>query len=469
VARVNALGIGEVRSFEEWQRFYPDGAASAQVIGFTDIDERGQEGVESSLDALLRPQPGRRVVIRNRLGEIVDNEIIDPPQPGKSVHLTIDARIQNAAYGALRDAVLRHEAESGAAVVIDARTGELLALANWPSFEPNSRRTSGSEALRNRVVTDTFEPGSVVKPIHVATALTEGWITSNTVFDVSPGWLRLGRFPIRDVSPREALSVGGILERSSNVGMVRMMRGDDGARAVARVPGAVRGDVRRDKTPMWSMLHDVGFGAVPALPFPGTAGGRLRDVSAWSAIDHAVMAYGYGMSVSLLQLARAYTLFGEQRYALPVSLIKPAPSGLPGADVPGLSALPGFSGAGAPPLPAISAQTAREIRHMLEQVTNEHASGRRARVEGYRVGAKTGTSRKIDGKNYINNRYFATTVGLAPITAPRFVVAVMIDDPKGKIRGGGTVAAPVFSRIMAETLRLNGVPPEGVLNAQPAV
>lgn len=439
VARIDALELPWIRSFQEWRRFYPDGPASAQVVGFTDIDERGQEGVEAALDDALRPRFGRRVVIRNRLGEIVDGEMAVAPQRGQSVRLTIDARIQHAAFDALRSAVAAHGAQAGGAVVLDASSGEVLALANWPSFDPNVRRTLSGAALRNRVVTDTFEPGSTIKPIHIANALEAGWVEPNTMFDVSPGWIRLGRFTVRDVSPRSNLSVEQILVKSSNVGMVRMM-------------------LDQDKDAMWSMLQRAGFGEAPDIAFPGIASGKLRAAKSWGRIDHAAHAYGYGMSASLLQLARAYTMFGAEGRVMPLVLrcdrLMHARDSQQG-DVQ-------QSDAQEHAAPVISRQTAATVRKMLGAVTGPEGTARRARVDGFEVGVKTGTTRKLNGRKYAEKTYLATAVGIAPLDSPRYVVAVMVDDPRGAVRGGGAVAAPVFSRIMSETLRLNGVLPDAI-------
>ncbi|MGI4861128.1 MAG: peptidoglycan D,D-transpeptidase FtsI family protein [Janthinobacterium lividum] len=449
-ARIDALGIAAVRSFDEWKRFYPDGEASAQVVGFTDIDERGQEGIEASQDARLRPRPGRRVVIRSRLGDIVEDGLIEAPRPGAPVHLTIDARLQHLAFTALRAAIAQHDAQAGGAVVVDAVNGEILALVNWPSFDPNAPRGRQPGGVRNRVVTDTFEPGSTIKPIHVAAALEAGRVTPQTVFDVSPGWLRLGKFTVRDVSPQQALSVEDIVQRSSNVGMVRMTQ-------------------HESREAMWHVLRQAGFGAAPDIGFPGTAAGRLRDVQAWSNIDQAALSYGYGASVSLLQLARAYTMFGAAGQLLPLSLVSGAPgtraaagAALPAplADVGGTGDATDAADATNAPAPGISPRTALQVRHMLERATGPQGTARRGKVEQYRVGVKTGTTRKVDGGAYATRRYLATAVGIAPVAAPRFVVAVMIDDPKGAARGGGAVAAPVFSRIMGEALRLHGVAPD---------
>lgn len=445
-AQIDALGIPEVRSSEAWQRYYPDGPASAQIIGFTDIDGHGLEGIEASLEDRLKPLAGRRTVIRNRLGEIVDNDIVDQPQAGDAVHLTIDARLQNVAFAALQKAVVENNAQAGGAVVIDARNGEILALANWPSFDPADRRARIGPQVRNRVVTDIFEPGSVIKPLHIAHALERGWVTPESIIDVSPGWIRLSRFTVRDVSPRGALSIGEILRYSSNVGMVRLMQRD---------------------TPeqMWSTLRDAGFGVAPSLPFPGAAAGKLRPVEHWSGIDQAALSYGYGISLSLLQLARAYTMFGPAGSALPLSLLR-EPGGMVAGDAVDAAYLVDATEVGQAAKPVVSdvaplsARTTQQVRHMLEGVTQAGGTAHRARVDGFLVGAKTGTTRKMAGKGYAEREYVATTVGIAPVSLPRFVVAVMIDGPTGAVRGGGAVAAPVFSTIMSETLRLMHVLPD---------
>lgn len=430
--RIDALGIPEVRTDDAWERFYPDGPASAQVVGFTDIDGKGIEGVEASMEAQLHPAIGKRAVIRNRMGAIVEGEMTTPPTPGTDVHLTIDARLQQAAFDALRHAVEANQAEAGGAVVIDARNGEIRALANWPSFDPADRRGRRGGDVRNRVVTDVFEPGSTIKPIHVAQALERGWVTPTTIFDTSPGRLRLGRFTVTDTSPRAALTVQGILRYSSNVGMVRMMQNEPA-------------------DAMWQSLHEAGFGVVPLRDFPGAAAGQLRPVSAWSGIDQAALSYGYGVSVSLLQLAHAYTMFGDTGTLLPLSLVQTRGGALE-ADNTGQH-------------PQLSPHTAWVIRHLLEGVTEANGTARLARVDDFRVGAKTGTSKKPGARGYLRREYLATAVGVAPVDHPRFVVAVMIDRPQGRLRGGGTVAAPALSVLMRAALHLENVPPDSVARA----
>lgn len=450
-AKVEALGIPEVRTTEAWQRYYPDGAASAQIVGFADIDEQGQEGVEAGLNARLMPQAGHRQVIRNRLGEIVDNDVMSVPVPGEQVRLTIDSRIQQAAYRALQHAIAEHHAYAGGAVVIDARNGEILAMANWPSYDPNDVRARGGARVRNRVIADVFEPGSTIKPIHVAQALQHGWVTPDTIIDVAPGAIRLGRFTVRDTAPRTALSVRDVLRYSSNVGMVRMMA---------------------QETPeqMWSSLRRSGLGSAPDLPFPGVAEGLLRPVSRWSGIDQAALSYGYGTAVSLLQLARAYTQFGPSGEVLTLKLAyppdEPTAGDTVGARASGTPSAPRASLA--PPAPiddlkhslALSPQVSAQMRALLHSVAEPGGTAHRARVDGFVVGAKTGTTRKMGTHGYEKNEYLATAVGIVPVADPRFVVAVMIDRPQGKTRGGASVAVPVLATVMQETLRLSRIAPD---------
>ena len=453
-AKVAALGIPEVRTTEAWQRYYPDGAASAQIVGFADVDEQGQEGVEAGLNARLMPQAGHRQVIRNRLGEIVDNDVMLAPVPGEQVRLTIDSRIQQAAYRALEHAIAEHEAHAGGAVVIDARNGEILAMANWPSYDPNDARARGGARVRNRVIADVFEPGSTIKPIHVAQALQHGWVTPDTIIDVAPGAIRLGRFTVRDTAPRAELSVRDVLRYSSNVGMVRMMA---------------------EETPeqMWSSLRRSGFGSAPDLPFPGVAEGLLRPVSRWSKIDQAALSYGYGTAVSLLQLARAYTQFGPSGEVLPLTLAYP-PHSLAANDAVGSGALGAPSASMALPAPAddlthslaLTPAISAQMRALLHSVAEPGGTAHRARVDGFVVGAKTGTTRKMGTHGYEKNEYLATAVGIVPVADPRFVVAVMIDRPQGKTRGGASVAVPVLSTVMQETLRLSRITPDYLSTVQ---
>ncbi|WP_347555342.1 penicillin-binding protein 2 [Robbsia sp. KACC 23696] len=447
--KVRALGIPEIRSSEAWQRVYPDGIASAQLLGFTDIDGTGQEGIEAAYDAQLQPHPGARAVIRNRRGEIVDNEVLREPVMGQQLQLTIDARLQQASYKALEQAVRAHGAVGGGAVVLDARTGEVLAMTNWPSFDPGKPRARSGDAVRNRVITDQFEPGSTIKPIHVANALQRGWVKPDTIINVAPGWERVGRFVIRDTMPRDALSVGGVLQYSSNVGMIRLMS-------------------RGTAAQVHQGLEEAGFGTRPDLPFPGASAGRLRAVSAWSGTDKAAFSYGYGFSVSLLQLARAFTMFGPEGRVLPLALTVAPPRGglADGADTAAAAAAEKDAAVSVPTptqmtqLTQLSPKTTQAVRRMLRDGVDGDGSAKRARVAHYAMAAKTGTTRKLAGKQYAQNAYLATAVGLAPEADPRYVVAVMIDGPTGAVRGGGTVATPVLSQIMADALRFGAVMPD---------
>lgn len=395
------------------------GEAAAHVVGFTGLEGDGQEGVELALNPRLLAQNGQRMVIRDRLGRVVeDRGLLRSPRDGEAVTLTLDSRIQHLAHESLREAIARHGAKAGGAVVLDARTGEVLALANWPTYDPNHRSSLRGEMLRNRVVTDLFEPGSTIKPLNVALALDLGAITPATTVDTFGGSLRLGAgYTVRDVSRAGRLDVAGVLQKSSNVGMVQNMQ-------------------RVDSQAMGDSFHRFGLGVAPALGFPGTASGWLRPASRWKPIEHATMAYGYGLSVSLLQLAQAYTVFAGDGMLRPVSLLH---------------------GASAASQPVVSARTAMQVRHMLE-----NAAPRGAAINGYRVGGKSGTTRKMVGRRYDVNRYLSHYVGMAPVSAPRVVVAVTLDDPDPSKGGyyGGAVAAPVFADIAAGALHLLGTPPD---------
>ncbi|SDV48440.1 peptidoglycan D,D-transpeptidase FtsI family protein [Chitinasiproducens palmae] len=419
---IAALKIPGIYRQPEWQRVYPMGESAAHVVGFTGLEGQGQEGIELALNQQLLAQNGQRLVIRDRLGRVVeDRGLLRSPRDGAAVQLTIDSRLQHLAYSELRAAVERHGAKAGGAVVLDARTGEILALANWPSYEPNQRSKLRGEQLRNRVVTDLFEPGSTIKPLNVALALDRGMVRPGTVVDTLGGSMKLGGgYTVKDVSRSTSLSVADVLKKSSNVGMVQIMH---------RVPSQE----------MWLSFQRFGLGHAPSVAFPGTAAGWVRPAARWKPIEHATMSYGYGLSVSLLQMAQAYTVFAGDGAMRPVSLL----SGQPGV-----------------PQHVVRPETARAVRDMLEL-----AAAKASAVEGYRVGGKSGTTRKLVGGRYGAARYLSNFIGIAPLSNPRIVVAVTIDDPTKGGYYGGAVAAPVFSDIAAGALHLLGVAPD--LHVQP--
>jgi len=424
-AAVQALGLKGVHEHPEYRRYYPGGEVTAHVIGFTGVDDAGQEGVELAHQALLGGKPGSRRVIRDRLGRIVEDvESIRSGQDGTDLALSIDSKIQNLAFGALKTAVESHRAKAGAIIVVDVRTGEILALANTPSYNPNNRARLTGAQLRNRVITDLFEPGSTLKPFTVALALETGKVGATTIVQTGPGRLTLANYTIRDVHPAASLSVGEVLARSSNVGAAKI------ALALPREA-------------MWDFFRRVGFGAAPELGFPGAAAGRLRHYKSWRPIEQATMGYGHGISLSLAQLARAYTVFARDGELVPLTLVK--------------------TGAAASGDKVLSAEAARAVRAMLEASVQPGATGPRARIMGWRVAGKTGTAHKQENGGYAPDKYLASFVGFAPVSAPRLVVAVMIDEPSAGEHYGGSVAAPIFSQVMQGALRLLRVPHDAPL------
>jgi len=424
-AAVQALGLKGIHDHPEYRRYYPGGEVTAHVIGFTGVDDAGQEGVELAHQALLGGKPGSRRVIRDRLGRIVEDvESIRSGQDGTNLALAIDSKIQNLAFSALKSAVEHHRAKAGAIIAVDVRTGEILALANIPSYNPNNRARLTGAQLRNRVITDLFEPGSTLKPFTVALALETGKVSASTVVHTAPGRLTLAKYTIRDVHPAASQSVGEVLARSSNVGAAKI------ALALPREA-------------MWDFYRRVGFGAAPELGFPGAAAGKLRHYKTWRPIEQATLGYGHGMSLSLAQLARAYTVFARDGELVPLTLVKT------GAAVSGEKVL--------------SAEAARAVRAMLEASVQPGATGPRARIMGWRVAGKTGTAHKQENGGYAPDKYLSSFVGFAPVSAPRLVIAVMIDEPSAGQHYGGSVAAPVFAQVMQGALRLLGVPHDAPL------
>ncbi len=423
VERATALHIAGLYTKPAYRRYYPAGEVTAQVLGVTDVEDRGQEGLELTYQSWLAGEPGAKRVIRDRLGNVVEVlERLKAPRPGRDLALSVNQHIQYLAYRELSDAVAQNQARAGAVVVLDARTGEILALANTPSYNPNARSTFSPERLRNRAVTDSFEPGSTMKPMMVATALDAKVVTPDTVIDTGPGWLMVGEKRISDVHPKGVLTVAQAIQVSSNVALAKI--------ALEKVHGE----------DYWNLLTRAGFGAQPKSGMPGEASGRLRPYATWRPIEKATMAFGMGLSVSLLQLAHAYTAFANEGV------------------MPQLTALRRETRAVGTRV--MSAETAREVLAMLELVTHNDGTAPQARVVGYRVAGKTGTAHKLVGGAYSSTKYVSSFVGLAPASNPRLVVAVMIDEPMGKEYYGGLVAAPVFSHVMAGALRFMAVPPD---------
>jgi cell division protein FtsI (penicillin-binding protein 3) len=418
--QIKLLEIPGIGLNNEYRRFYPEGEAMAHVVGFTNVNDKGQEGMELSREKELAGHPGQRRVVVDRLGRVVEEmAILQLPQNGKDLNLSIDSKIQFLAYNAVKSAVETHHAKAGGAVVLDTQTGEILALANYPSYNPNDRKYLTGEQLRNRVLTDTFEPGSTMKPITVSLALEKGQVQPNTQMAIGAKYL-IGPKPITDTHPYGTLTVAQIIQKSSNIGTAKLA-------------------MNTSPQEMWDLYTAAGFGQTPKIGFPGAVAGTLHPYKKWVPSDQARIAFGYGISASLFQVARAYTIFARDGELVPLT-IERSPEFKPGT-------------------PVISAKTAIEMRSMLESVTEPGGTAVKAQAEGFRVGGKTGTAHKLVGKGY-GNKYRAYFVGLAPISAPRIVVAVMIDEPTGGSHYGGDVAAPVFSTIVSETLHTLNVLPD---------
>ncbi|MBS1158270.1 MAG: penicillin-binding protein 2 [Proteobacteria bacterium] len=431
--RIAALKLPGVHQELEYRRYYPTGDMTAHIVGFTGVDDKGLEGVELAFQQSLLGHPGSRTVIRDRRGNIVEDVgATKPPQDGKDVRLALDSKIQYLAYSNLKAAVEANNAKAGGAIVIDTRSGEILALVNWPTYNPNNRHGLSGAQLRNRALTDTFEPGSVMKPFTAALALDKGKVRFDTIINCAPGHLTIGSATISDAHPHGALTVAQVIQKSSNVGTAKIALGFP-------------------PKEMWEMFDSIGFGQAPNLGFPGEVNGRLRPWKNWKPIEQATMSYGHGIAVSLVQLARAYTVFARDGDLMPLSLTRLDDTPVRGINV-------------------FSPQTVREVRAMLEMAVQPEGTAPKARVPGYRVGGKTGTAYKVEGGVYAR-KYVASFVGLAPISEPRLVVAVMIDEPTNGAHYGGDVAGPAFSQIMSGALRTMGIPPDApvqVAGAGPA-
>jgi cell division protein FtsI (penicillin-binding protein 3) len=425
--QVDKLGIKGIHQSREYRRKYPEGEAAAHVVGFTDVDDRGQEGVELSFQDQLQGRDGSRVVVKDRLGRVVES-IGDKvaPTDGRNVELTIDAKVQYFAYQHIKQAVLENKAKGGSVVVIDAQSGEVLALANYPSYDPAQRRNVSAEQLRNRALTDIFEPGSTMKPFIAGISMETNRVRADTVLPTAT--FAVSGYPIRDVHPKAEMSVTEIVQKSSNVGAARM---------AMQLPAQE----------MFDLYSGLGFGARPEVPFPGVASGKLRPAKAWKPVDQSRLAYGYGLSASLLQMARSYTVFSRDGEIIPLTLVRRDgnPEGVR----------------------IFSPRTAQSLRHMLQLAAGPEGTAPLAQTMGYSVGGKSGTAHKQEGEGYARDKYRAWFVGLAPVEAPRVIVAVMVDEPNAGKYYGGAVAAPVFSRVVAQTLRAQGVAPN--LDVKPQI
>jgi cell division protein FtsI (penicillin-binding protein 3) len=422
---VMKLEIPGVYLQREYKRYYPAGEVTAHLVGFTGIDDKGQEGFELTMNDTLSGKAGSRRVIKDRAGHIIEDlEAVKVPQDGLDVTLSIDRRIQYLAHRELAKAVALHKAKAGAAIVLDARTGEVLAMANVPTYNPNNPVNIQGKS-RNRAITDVFEPGSTLKPMTAAAALESGKYLPETKIQTAPGYMSIGPATIHDAHPHGILTVAEIIQKSSNVGSAKMA-------------------LSLDRQYMWTMFNQMGFGTKTRIGFPGEASGRLRPYKTWRPIEQATMSYGHGISLTLLQLARAYTVFANDGELKPVSLLKlkEAPVGTQ----------------------VFSAQTAHQIKDMLETVVLPGGTALRAQVLGYRVAGKTGTTHKLGPTGYEKDKYVGSFVGMAPASNPRLIMAVMIDEPTSGEYYGGTVAAPVFSAVMADALRMLAVPQDAPNN-----
>ena len=421
--KVLDLGVPGVFSQREYRRFYPQGEAIAHVLGFTNIDDRGQEGVELAFDDWLRGRPGAHRVIRDRRGRIVENvDLVRAAEPGKDLVLSIDRRIQYLAHRELRNTLVRTGASAGSAVVLDVATGEVLAMANLPAYNPHVVGADDRDARRNRAVTDLIEPGSTIKPITVAAALQAGVVTPTTPVDTSPGWMANGRFRTSDVRNYGLLDVTGVITKSSNVGVSKLA-------------------AMLDDRQFYDVLRAFGFGASTRSGFPGEAAGLFADPSQWSGTDKQTMSYGYSLSATPLQVAAAYAAIGNG----------------------GLWTQPTFiKGQHGETRQAIAPDVADAVLKMMHTVTGPGGTARQARILGYNVAGKTGTSRKASAGGY-SRRYVSFFAGLVPVDNPRFSMAIVIDDPDpAKGYYGGLVAAPVFKDVMEGALRLMDVPPDDI-------
>ena len=429
--QIAALNIKGLYQRKEYKRQHPEGESAAHVVGFTNVEDKGQEGVELTFNKELGGRNGSRRVTKDRLGQVVEdvgNQI--PPVDGKDIQLSIDSKVQFFAYQKLKEAVLEHKAKAGSVVVLDTITGEVLALANYPSYSPDNRRNLTGEQLRNRALTDTFEPGSVMKPFTIGLGLETGRVTPQTLIDTTPGRITITDSTISDSHPNGVLTVEGVIQKSSNVGTTKIA-------------------MRMQPHEMWDLFTQAGFGQKPQIAFPGAVSGRLRPYKTWRPIEQATMSYGYGLSASLFQMARSYTVFSHDGQIIPVTLTKSTEPAV-GVQV-------------------LSARTAAQVRKMLQMAAGPGGTGQKAQTIGYSVGGKSGTAYKLIGKSYgtdKNHKYRGWFVGMAPIDSPRIVVGVMIDEPSAGKYYGGEVAAPVFSETVQQTLRIMGIQPDLAVRPQ---
>ena len=426
--RITELGLKGIHQDSGFKRQYPDGEATAHVIGFTNIENTGLDGMELTFEKHLLGRAGSRRVIKDGKGRVVE-DIRDkvPPVDGKDLQLSLDSKVQFFAYQKLRETVTAQKAKGGSVVVLDAVTGEVLALANYPSYMPDKRKNLTGEQLRNRAVTDTFEPGSTMKPITVAMALESGRVTPQTLIDTGPGRYAIGGFNITDTHNYGTLTVEGVIQKSSNVGALKIAQ-------------------KMSPHEMWDTFTALGYGQKPQIQFRGAVTGRVRPWKTWRPVDQATMSYGYGLSASLFQMAHSYTTFAHDGRIIPLTMLK---STEPAVGVK-----------------VFSPENAQAVRRMLQMAASPGGTGQLAQTVGYSVGGKSGTAHKQVGKGYASDKYRAWFAGMAPIDTPRIIVAVMIDEPSNGQYFGGVVAAPVFSEVVQQTLRLMNVQPDVTVKPQ---
>jgi len=421
---VLALKLPGVNVQREYRRYYPAGEVVGHLVGFTNIDDDGQEGLELAFNHWLAGESGAKRVLKDRLGRSVENvESIRPPHHGKELRTSIDLRVQYLAYRTLKAAIQSYGAESGSIVVLDIQTGEVLAIANQPTYNPNDRSQYSAERYRNRAITDIFEPGSSIKPLVIAAALESGQYRPSSVIDTAPGYVVVGAKTIEDSRNLGRVSLTTILARSSNVGVTKV--------AMSLEPDQ-----------LWDTMTNFGLGSLTSSGFPGESAGLLTHFNHWRPISQATLAYGYGVSVTPLQLAQAYSAIGGDGMMRPVSLVA--------LDSPGVGER------------ILSKDSASAVRRMLEEVVRPGGTGTKAAVTGYRVAGKTGTAWKFATGGYSEDKYISIFAGLAPASDPRLAAVVVIDEPTGELYYGSDVAAPVFSEVMSESLRLLAIPPDAL-------
>ena len=425
VEKVNVLGIKGVATQREYKRYYPVAEVTSHIIGFTNIDDQGQEGLELAYNEWLAGKPGLKRVLKDRRNRIIEDiESIRPPEPGKKLQLSIDRRVQYLAYRELAAAVKYHHAKGGSLVMLDVSTGEVMAMVGQPSYNPNNRSGLKGYYYRNRTVTDVFEPGSTIKPFTVAIGLESGNYQPLTRIETSPGYIKVGEHTIRDIKNYGNIDLTAVITKSSNVG-------------TSKIALSIEPEV------YWKALSRLGFGQPTGSAFPGESAGTLASYNTWSDVETATLSFGYGLSVTPLQLAQAYSVLGSGGVMLPVSFLK-VTEPVSGERV-------------------LQENVARQIRNMLETVVSSEGTGKRAAIRGYRVVGKTGTVHKSVRGGYSDDRYLSLFAGIAPASKPRFAMVVLIDEPRGDQHYGGLVAAPVFSRVMEGTFRILNVPPDNLL------